>query len=166
MDKSAPRIGHGYDIHRLKVGGTLVVGGVMVAHDIGVVAHSDGDVAIHALVDAILGALGAGDIGEMFPSSDPQWKNTASRIFLDGAMARVRQAGYAIGNVDLTVLAERPRLAPFRGDICSTLAVLMHCDKSAVNVKAGTNEGCDCVGEGKAIAAYAVVILLPVGQQE
>jgi len=148
------------------VGGTLVVGGVMVAPDIGVVAHSDGDVAIHALVDAILGALGAGDIGEIFPSSDPQWKNTASRIFLDGAMARVRQAGYAIGNVDLTVLAERPRLAPFRGDICSTLAVLMHCDKSAVNVKAGTNEGCDCVGEGKAIAAYAVVILLPVGQQE
>ena len=155
---AAPRVGHGYDIHRLKVGGTLVVGGVMVA-------HSDGDVAIHALVDAILGALGAGDIGEMFPSSDPQWKNAASRIFLDRAMTRVRQAGYAIGNVDLTVLAERPRLAPFRGEICSTLAVLMHCDRSAVNVKAGTNEGCDCVGEGKAIAAHAVVILLPVAPQ-
>ena len=138
----------------------------MVAHDLGVVAHSDGDVAIHALVDAILGALGQGDIGEMFPPSDPQWKNAASRIFLDGAMARVHQAGYEIGNVDLTVLAERPRLAPFRGEICSTLAVLMHCDKSAVNVKAGTNEGCDCIGEGKAIAAHAVVILLPVGQQE
>jgi 2-C-methyl-D-erythritol 2,4-cyclodiphosphate synthase len=161
---AAPRIGHGYDIHRLKAGGTLVVGGVMAAHDIGAVAHSDGDVAIHALVDAILGALGAGDIGEMFPSSDPQWKNAASRIFLEGAMARVRRAGYAIGNVDLTVLAERPRLAPFRGEICSTLAVLMHCDKSAVNVKAGTNEGCDCVGEGKAIAAHAVVILVPTGQ--
>ena len=137
----------------------------MVAHDLGVVAHSDGDVAIHALVDAILGALGQGDIGEMFPPSDPQWKNAASRIFLDGAMARVHQAGYEIGNVDLTVLAERPRLAPFRGEICSTLAVLMHCDKSAVNVKAGTNEGCDCVGEGKAIAAHAVVVLLPAAQQ-
>jgi 2-C-methyl-D-erythritol 2,4-cyclodiphosphate synthase len=161
---AAPRIGHGYDIHRLRAGGTLVVGGVMVANDIGVVAHSDGDVAIHALVDAILGALGAGDIGEMFPSSDPQWKNAASRIFLDGAMAKVRQAGFAIGNVDLTILAERPRLAPFRNEICSTLAVLMHCDKSAVNVKAGTNEGCDCVGEGKAIAAHAVVILLPAAQ--
>ena len=162
---AAPRIGHGYDIHRLRPGGTLVVGGVMVAHDLGVVAHSDGDVAIHALVDAILGALGQGDIGEMFPPSDPQWKNAASRIFLDGAMARVHQAGYEIGNVDLTVLAERPRLAPFRGEICSTLAVLMHCDKSAVNVKAGTNEGCDCVGEGKAIAAHAVVVLLPAAQQ-
>ena len=162
---AAPRIGHGYDIHRLKAGGTLVVGGVMVAHDLGAVAHSDGDVAIHALVDAILGALGEGDIGEMFPSSDPQWKNAASRIFLDRAMAKVRQVGLAIGNVDLTVLAERPRLAPFRGEICSTLAVLMHCDKSAVNVKAGTNEGCDCIGEGKAIAAHAVVILLPAGQQ-
>ncbi len=152
---AAPRIGHGYDIHRLKAGGTLVVGGVMVAHDLGAVAHSDGDVAIHALVDAILGALGEGDIGEMFPSSDPQWKN----------VAKVREVGLAIGNVDLTVLAERPRLAPFRGEICSTLAVLMHCDKSAVNVKAGTNEGCDCIGEGKAIAAHAVVILLPAGQQ-
>ena len=158
---AAPRIGHGYDIHRLRAGGTLVVGGVLVAQDMSAVAHSDGDVAIHALVDAILGALGAGDIGEMFPSSDPQWKNAASRIFLDGAMARVRQAGFAIGNVDLTILAERPRLAPFRNEMCSTLAVLMHCDKSAVNVKAGTNEGCDCIGEGKAIAAHAVVILLP-----
>jgi 2-C-methyl-D-erythritol 2,4-cyclodiphosphate synthase len=158
---AAPRIGHGYDIHRLKPGGTLVVGGVMVAPDIGVVAHSDGDVAIHALVDALLGALGAGDIGEMFPSTDPQWKNAASRIFLEAAMARVHQAGFEIGNVDLTILAERPRLAPFRGEICSTLAVLMHCDRSAVNVKAGTNEGCDCVGEGKAIAAHAVVVLLP-----
>jgi len=137
----------------------------MVAHDIGVVAHSDGDVAIHALVDALLGALGEGDIGEMFPASDPQWKSAASRIFLDRAMARVHQAGFEIGNVDLTVLAERPRLAPFRHEICSTLAVLMHCDKSAVNVKAGTNEGCDCVGEGKAIAAHAVVILVPAGQQ-
>ena len=162
---SSPRIGHGYDIHRIKAGGTLVVGGVMVAHDIGVVAHSDGDVAIHALVDAILGALGAGDIGEMFPNSDPQWKNAASRIFLDGAMAKVRQLGFVIGNVDLTILAERPRLAPFRREICSTLAVLMHCDRSAVNVKAGTNEGCDCIGEGKAIAAHAVVVLLPNGQQ-
>src|SRR3954467_3861101 len=129
---AGPRIGHGYDIHRLKAGGTLVVGGVLVAQNIGVLAHSDGDVAIHALVDAILGALGAGDIGEMFPSSDPQWKNAASRIFLDGAMARVRQAGLTIGNVDLTVLAERPRLAPFRSDIVSTLAVLMNCENSAV----------------------------------
>src|SRR3954469_5671420 len=162
---ASPRIGHGYDIHRLRAGGTLMVGGVMVANDIGVVAHSDGDVAIHALVDAILGALGAGDIGEMFPNSDPQWKNAASRIFLEAAMARVHQVGLEIGNVDLTVLAERPRLAPFRHEICSTLAVLMHCDKSAVNVKAGTNEGCDCVGEGKAIAAHAVVILVPERQQ-
>jgi 2-C-methyl-D-erythritol 2,4-cyclodiphosphate synthase len=161
MDRSAPRIGHGYDIHRIKATGQLIVGGVLVAQNMSTVAHSDGDVAIHALVDAILGALGAGDIGEMFPSSDPQWKNAASRIFLDGAMNKVRRAGFAIGNVDLTVLAERPRLAPFRGEICSTLSVLMGCDKSAVNVKAGTNEGCDCVGEGKAIAAHAVVILVP-----
>jgi 2-C-methyl-D-erythritol 2,4-cyclodiphosphate synthase len=161
MNKSSPRIGHGYDIHRLKAGGTLVVGGVMVANDIGVVAHSDGDVAIHALVDAILGALGTGDIGHLFPSSDPQWKNAASRIFLQRAVAMLKQAAFEIGNVDLTVLAERPRLAPFRSEICSTLAVLLGCDPAQVNVKAGTNEGCDCIGEGKAIAAHAVVILLP-----
>src|SRR5258705_13980770 len=125
---AVPRIGHGYDIHRLRAGGTLVVGGVMVAHDIGVVAHSDGDVAIHALVDAILGALGAGDIGEMFPSSEPQWKNAASRIFLDGAMAKGGQAGFLIGNVDLTGLAEGPTLAAFRSGVCTTLPGVMHCE--------------------------------------
>ena len=161
MNKSAPRIGHGYDIHRLKAGGTLVVGGVLVSHDIGAVAHSDGDVAIHALVDAILGALGAGDIGHLFPSTDPQWKNAASRIFLQRAVAMLKQAAFEIGNVDLTILAERPKLAPFRSEMCSTLAVLLGCDASQVNAKFGTNEGCDCVGEGKAIAAHAVVILLP-----
>ena len=161
MNKSAPRIGHGYDIHRLKTGGQLVVGGVLVAQDMGVVAHSDGDVALHALVDAILGALGAGDIGQLFPPSDPQWKNAASRLFLQRAVGMLKQAAFEIANVDLTILAERPKLAPFRAEICSTIAVLLHCDVSQVNAKFGTNEGCDCIGEGKAIAAHAVVILLP-----
>ncbi|HEV8603728.1 MAG TPA: 2-C-methyl-D-erythritol 2,4-cyclodiphosphate synthase [Tepidisphaeraceae bacterium] len=164
MNKSAPRIGHGYDIHRLKKTGQLIVGGVLVAHDMSPVAHSDGDVAIHALVDAILGALGAGDIGQMFPSSDPQWKNAPSRIFLERAITRLRQAAYQIGNVDLTILAEQPRLAPFRSEICSTLAVLLGCDVSQVNVKAGTNEGCDAIGQGQAIASHAVVVLLPLSQ--
>jgi 2-C-methyl-D-erythritol 2,4-cyclodiphosphate synthase len=160
MQNRAPRIGHGYDIHRLQSGGKLVLGGVIVSTDISPIAHSDGDVAIHALVDALLGAIGRGDIGQMFPPSDPKWKDADSGIFLKAAMEEVRRAGYSIGNADLTVLAERPRLAPFRDEIRAALSKLLECDPSNVNLKAGTNENCDAIGRGEAIAAHAVVILL------
>jgi 2-C-methyl-D-erythritol 2,4-cyclodiphosphate synthase len=153
------RIGHGYDVHRLKPGGTLMVGGVAVSTEFSPVAHSDGDVALHALVDALLGAMGWGDIGEQFPDTDPKWKGVASRTFVEGVFERVAAAGYGVGNLDVTVLAERPRLKPFKPRIVQSVAGLLRVDPSRVNVKAGTNEGCDAVGRGEAIAAHAVVLL-------
>src|SRR5687767_15599955 len=109
-----PRIGHGYDLHRLEPGGPLVLGGVVVAHDRSPVAHSDGDVVLHAVVDALLGAMAWGDIGEHFPSTDPHWKDAPSHIFVTTIFDRVRGAGYAVGNLDVTVMAERPKLSPFK----------------------------------------------------
>src|SRR6476660_4229633 len=108
------RIGHGYDIHRLQQHGRLLLGGVVVDENMSAVAHSDGDVVIHALVDAILGALGQGDIGEHFPDTDPKWKGAASRLFLEHACTLATQAGYQIANADVTILAERPRLKSFK----------------------------------------------------
>ncbi len=150
------RIGHGYDIHRLQQGGRLVLGGVTVAEGISPIAHSDGDVVLHALVDALLGAIGKGDIGEMFPNSDEKWKGADSRVFLAGAMAAVRAAGLAVANADITILAERPRLKPFKSRMARLISDLIG---APVNVKAGTNEGCDAVGRGEAVAAHAVVLL-------
>lgn len=149
-------IGHGYDIHRLREGGHLFLGGVSVSDSISAVAHSDGDVVIHALVDALLGAIGAGDIGQMFPDSDARWKAAPSRVFLEGAMDRVRQAGFAVVNADVTVLAERPRLGPFKAQMAENLRALIG---GPVNIKAGTHEACDAVGRGEAIACHAVVLL-------
>jgi 2-C-methyl-D-erythritol 2,4-cyclodiphosphate synthase len=151
------RIGHGYDLHRLQPGGTLRLGGVVVDTTQSAVAHSDGDVVIHAVVDAIFGALALGDIGEHFPNNDPRWRGIDSRVFLEGAMEHVRSKAMRVVNVDVTVLCERPKLKPFKGEIVKKLAALTGAD--AVNVKAGTNEGCDAVGRGEAIAAHAVVLL-------
>ncbi|HEX8324296.1 MAG TPA: 2-C-methyl-D-erythritol 2,4-cyclodiphosphate synthase [Tepidisphaeraceae bacterium] len=150
------RIGHGYDIHRLQPGGRLLVGGVVVSETMSAVAHSDGDVAIHALVDAIFGALGVGDIGEHFSDTDPQWKNASSDLFLTAAVAEAKAAGYAIANADVTLMAEKPKIKPFKAAIRDRLTTLCH---APVNLKAGTNEGCDAVGRGEAIAAHAVVLL-------
>jgi 2-C-methyl-D-erythritol 2,4-cyclodiphosphate synthase len=159
MDGANPpnlRIGHGYDIHRLQSGGVLVLGGVEVAAGISPVAHSDGDVVLHALVDALLGALGMGDIGQMFPNTDPRWRGVASRVFVDAAVKKVRDAGYAIVNADVTILAQRPRLAEQRARMIQSLEGMLG---TAVNVKAGTNEECDAIGRGEAIAAHAIVLL-------
>jgi 2-C-methyl-D-erythritol 2,4-cyclodiphosphate synthase len=155
------RIGHGFDLHRLQPGGKLVLGGVEVSDELSPVAHSDGDVVIHALVDAILGAMGWGDIGELFPNSDPRWKGVASRIFLETVWARVRQGGYALGNADVTILAERPHLKAFKPRMRQNLGELLGgVSDDRINIKAGTNEGCDAVGRGEAIAAHAVVLLV------
>ena len=153
------RVGHGYDLHRLRQGGSLVLAGVVVANDISPVAHSDGDVVLHAVVDALLGAIGAGDIGEHFPDSDPRWKGAASRVFVEEARRGTADAGFVVGNVDVTILAERPRLKPFKERMVKSLAELLQVTPQQVNVKAGTNEGCDAVGRGEAIAAHAVVLL-------
>jgi 2-C-methyl-D-erythritol 2,4-cyclodiphosphate synthase len=150
------RIGHGYDIHRLLPGGTLVVGGVTVSNEMHADAHSDGDVAVHALVDALLGAIGAPDIGELFSNTDPRWKNADSTVFLREAMLRVTAEQYRVVNADVTVQAERPKLKPFKPQMKELLSGLLH---APVNVKAGTNESCDAIGRGEAIAAHAVVLL-------
>jgi 2-C-methyl-D-erythritol 2,4-cyclodiphosphate synthase len=150
------RIGHGYDIHRLQSGGTLVVGGVVVAEGISAVAHSDGDVAIHALIDAMLGAAGMGDIGEMFPNTDAKWKDASSITLLQEAYEHVRERGFALVNADITVLAERPKLKAFKPQMADLLS---KATGGAINIKAGTNESCDSIGRGEAIAAHAVVLL-------
>jgi len=150
------RIGHGYDLHRLQPGGRLVLAGVEVSTEISPIAHSDGDVVLHALVDAILGALGQGDIGELFPDTDPKWRGAESRLFLEEAHRRTTLAGYHVVNADVTILAERPRLKAFKPQMVSTLSTLLD---APVNIKAGTNEKVDAIGQGQAIAAHAVVLL-------
>ena len=154
------RIGHGYDIHRLQPGGQLVLGGVVVATDVSPIAHSDGDVVIHAIADALLGALGLGDIGEHFPDSDPQFRGVASLVFLEKISEHLRSAALVAVHCDVTVMAERPRLAPFKKQMREVLRQALGCD---VNIKAGTNEGCGEIGRGEAIAAHAVVLLGPAG---
>jgi 2-C-methyl-D-erythritol 2,4-cyclodiphosphate synthase len=150
------RLGHGYDLHRLQQGGKLMLGGIKVADDLSPVAHSDGDVVIHALVDALLGAMGWGDIGEHFPNTDPRWKDALSRLFLEQVYGKVKAAGYHLVNADVTVLTERPKLNPFKSQISDFLRSQLD---GPVNIKAGTNEGCDAIGRGEAIAAHAVVLL-------
>jgi 2-C-methyl-D-erythritol 2,4-cyclodiphosphate synthase len=161
MSDTVPRIGHGYDIHRLQSGGRLVLAGVNVSNEISAIAHSDGDVAMHAIVDALLGAMGWGDIGERFPNTDPRWKSAASRVFLESVHADVRGAGYEMSNVDVTILAERPKIAPFKAEMIARLTQVLGVPRERINIKAGTNEGCDAIGRGEAIAAHAVVLLAP-----
>jgi 2-C-methyl-D-erythritol 2,4-cyclodiphosphate synthase len=162
-DRSMPvcpyRIGHGYDLHRLQSGGKLMLVGIAVSAQISPVAHSDGDVVLHAIVDALLGAMGWGDIGEHFPNNDPQWKDAPSQRFVDEVFARVRAAGYAVQNVDVTILAERPKLKAFKPAMAQAIAAMLQIGVEQVNVKAGTNEGCDAIGRGEAIASHAVVLL-------
>jgi 2-C-methyl-D-erythritol 2,4-cyclodiphosphate synthase len=156
----ASRIGHGYDLHRLQPGGQLILGSIVVSTEMSPVAHSDGDVVLHALVDALLGAIAEGDIGELFPNTDPQWKNAASKVFVEAAMKRVQLKGYKVGNADITILAERPKLKKFKESIRSAVATLLNVSSDQVNIKAGTNEGVDAIGRGEAIAAHAVVLLI------
>jgi len=152
------RIGHGYDIHRLKTGGQLVLGGVVVAEGISAVAHSDGDVVIHAIVDAILGAMGRGDIGEHFPDTDPQHAGAVSTRFLDQVIRDMRDSGFRAVNVDVTIMAERPKLKPFKPQMIEHLQRALG-PGVVINIKAGTNEGCGEIGRGEAVAAHAVVLL-------
>ena len=162
MALSSPRIGHGFDLHRLEEGHKLIVGGVPIEHDRGCVAHSDGDVVYHAVVDAILGALGQDDIGQLFPDNDPKWKGADSRVFMAEAVKRMKQAGYAIGNLDVTVILQRPKLSPHKAAIKANLAGLLGCEISQVNIKGKTHEKVDALGENRAIACHVVVLLTRV----
>ncbi len=157
LERPARLMGHGYDLHRLQAGGTLWLGAVAVSNELSAVAHSDGDVVIHALVDALLGAMGWGDIGERFPNTDERWRAASSRIFLEAVHADVRAAGWRVENADVTILAERPNLKQFKHEMRTALGAIL---KAVVNVKAGTNEGCDAIGRGEAIAAHAVVLIV------
>ena len=150
------RIGHGYDIHRLTEGGELVMGGVVVAQGISPIAHSDGDVVIHAIADALLGAMGMGDIGQHFPDTNPAYRGIRSTWFLETITEGLRRQRFVVTNCDVTVVAERPKLGPFKQQMQDLLGDILKCP---VNIKAGTNEGCGEIGRGEAVAAHAVVLL-------
>ncbi len=155
----AVRVGMGYDVHRLAAGEELWLGGVLIPHDKGLAGHSDADVALHALVDALLGALGEGDIGTHFPPSDPQWKGAASALFVEHAAALVRDAGYVIAHLDCTLICEAPRIGPHRAAMRTRIADLLGVSESAVSIKATTTEGLGFTGRGEGIAAQAVATL-------
>lgn len=153
------RIGHGYDAHRLAAGERLVLGGVTIPHDKGLAAHSDGDVALHALCDALIGAAGGGDIGKHFPDDDPSYENIDSRILLRRVIATLADQGLRVGNADLTIVAEEPRLAAHVAQMRANIAADLGIDANRVNVKATTTEKMGFVGRGEGIAAHAVVLL-------
>ena len=153
------RVGIGYDVHRFHGKRPLCLGGVVVPHRQGLAGHSDADVLLHALTDALLGAIGAPDIGEHFPSTDPRYRDADSRIFVRAAHERVRREGWRIGNIDTTLIADAPRLSGYKAKMCRTISQLLGISETCVSVKAKTTEGF-CPGV-KGIAAQAVVLLQP-----
>ena len=154
------RIGQGFDVHAFGEGDHLMLGGVRVAHDRGIVAHSDGDVVIHALCDAMLGALALGDIGKHFPPSDPQWKDADSRAFLRHCNELLKQRGWRVGNADVTVICELPKIGPHAHAMRALLASDLDIDINDVSIKATTSEKLGFTGRGEGIAAQAVVLLV------
>lgn len=153
------RIGTGYDLHRLVPNRKLLLGGVEIPFELGLAGHSDADIVCHALTDAVLGAAGAGDIGTLFPDTDPRWKDADSVEMLRAAVARVHAAGFVVLNVDVVVVAERPRLGPYRAAVAERLAPVLGVAPSAVGVKGKTNEGVGEIGRREAMAAHAVALL-------
>jgi 2-C-methyl-D-erythritol 2,4-cyclodiphosphate synthase len=154
------RVGLGHDIHRLAPGRKFVLGGVAIDFEFGPVGHSDADVLLHAVTDALLGAAGLGDIGEWFPDTDPKWSGADSTKLLAEALAEVRRKGWHIANLDCTIFAQRPKLMPHKSAIRRRLAELMDIAADAVNVKAKTGEEVGPIGRGEAVAADAVVLLM------
>ena len=159
------RIGNGFDVHRFGPGDHVMLGGVRIGHAAGLVAHSDGDVVLHALADAVLGAIGAGDIGEHFPDSDPRWRGADSRVLLRSVRARAHAAGWQVANCDVTVIAEAPRVAPHRDRMRANIAADLAIGPRDVSVKATTTEGLGFPGRGEGIAALATVLLAPLSGQ-
>jgi 2-C-methyl-D-erythritol 4-phosphate cytidylyltransferase/2-C-methyl-D-erythritol 2,4-cyclodiphosphate synthase len=153
------RVGQGFDVHRLEAGEELWLGGVLIPHDKGLSGHSDADVALHAITDAVLGAVGEGDIGTHFPPSDPQWRGARSGRFLEHAVGLARAAGYAVANVDLTLVCEAPKIGPHRPAMRTQVARLMGLAEGAVSIKATTTEKLGFTGRGEGIAAQAIVCL-------
>jgi 2-C-methyl-D-erythritol 2,4-cyclodiphosphate synthase len=155
---SAPRVGFGYDIHRLAAGRRLVLGGVAIEHPTGLLGHSDGDVLLHAIADAVLGAAGLGDLGSHFPSDDPALAGADSLELLRRVGSKVREAGFEVASVDATLVAEAPRLAGRTGAMRAKVAGALGIAAESVSVKAKTNDGVGAIGAGDAIAAFAVAV--------
>jgi 2-C-methyl-D-erythritol 2,4-cyclodiphosphate synthase len=153
------RVGIGHDVHRLVKGRKLVLGGIEVPHTHGLDGHSDADVVLHAICDAMLGAAGLGDIGEHFPNTDPKYKGYSSSKFLKEVDQKVRKAGWAVENLDVMILAQEPKLQEFKSKMKYHIALELKIDQPQVNIKAGTNEGLGYIGAQEGIAAYAVVLL-------
>lgn len=153
------RIGHGFDVHKFGGEGPVIIGGVAIPYEQGLVAHSDGDVALHALTDALLGAIAAGDIGRHFPDIDDKWKGANSRELLKDVYRRVKEQGYRLGNADVTIMAQAPKMAPHIDAMCAAIAEDLETDISNINVKATTTERLGFTGRKEGIATEAVVLL-------
>jgi 2-C-methyl-D-erythritol 2,4-cyclodiphosphate synthase len=158
---TAARAGIGYDSHRFVPGGPLLLGGVRIPADVSLAGHSDGDAVAHALTDAVLGAAGAGDIGEMFPDADPANRGRDSLEMLRAAVSRVRETGWAVHQVDVTIITESPRIGPHRQAMRAQLARVLGIDAARVNIKGKTNEGMGWIGRGEGLACIAIATLAP-----
>ncbi len=154
------RIGHGYDIHPFEKGKPLILGGVAVPYEAGMKAHSDGDVVVHAICDALLGGAGLGDIGQHFPDTDPQYRQADSLIFLNKIHLLILSKGWKVGNIDVSIVAQVPKLSPYIFSMRQTLANILAIEISEMNIKATTNEKLDAVGRAEAIAVHAVALLI------
>src|SRR5688500_11700145 len=164
LHKGAPygrmRVGNGYDLHKLVAGRPLILAGVAIPFELGLSGHSDADIVCHAVTDAVLGAANVGDIGRLFPDTDPKWQGADSIALLKGAMELVRHAGYRVSNVDVTVIAQKPKLLPYLDQMRSNLAAALGVDAGAVSIKGKTNEGVDSMGRGESMACHAVALLI------
>ncbi|MFQ1046888.1 2-C-methyl-D-erythritol 2,4-cyclodiphosphate synthase [Avibacterium paragallinarum] len=154
------RIGHGFDVHAFGGEGPIIIGGVAVPYEKGLIAHSDGDVALHALTDALLGAVALGDIGKLFPDTDPQYKGADSKVLLQEAYRQVQQKGYNVGNVDITIIAQAPKMRPHIDAMRAAIAQVLACNLEQVNVKATTSEKLGFTGRSEGIACEAVALLV------
>ena len=165
------RVGHGYDLHRLEPiapqgdGRPFVLGSLLFEHDHGPVGHSDGDALLHAVTDALLGAVAEDDIGQLFPDTDPAWEGTASTVFLEEAVQRVEKSGYRIANLDATIILERPRIGLRKVELRQRLAELLGIAVTQVNLKGKTHEKVDAVGEGRAVEVHVVTLLVAADHQ-
>jgi 2-C-methyl-D-erythritol 2,4-cyclodiphosphate synthase len=154
------RIGHGFDAHRFCEGDHVMMGGIRIPHTQGVEAHSDGDVLLHALCDALLGAAGLGDIGHFYPPSDDQFKGMDSRIFLRDVYEKVKAKGYALGNADVTIVAQAPKMSPYRDAMRACVAEDLGVPEDLINIKATTTEGMGYIGRKEGLVVYAVVVIV------
>lgn len=154
------RVGQGFDVHQLVTGRPLIIGGITIPYEKGLLGHSDADVLLHTISDAILGAIGEGDIGRHFPDTDPLFKDADSVVLLQKVWQLAQNKGYSLGNIDATIMAQQPKMAPYIPDMVSRIADTLMCEKEQINVKATTTEKLGFTGRGEGIAAQAVVLLL------